>query len=337
MDIKAVGIDIAKNIFQVYGINSQGRCIIQKRLTRNKLSEFMVTLPPCLVGIEACGGSHYWARKFNSFGHDVKLMNPSYVKPYVKTNKNDLNDAEAICEAVTRPNMRFVVPKSIEQQDIQALHRVRQRIIEERTSLVNQMRGLLLEYGLVIPQGISQIRKKFLEVIEDNSHLTPRTQKLFKELYEHLKEADNKVRSYDQSLLTLCRENEICHKLIQVPGVGTLTATALIASVGDAKIFKKGRQMSAWLGLVPRQSSSGGKQVLLGISKRGDRYLRSLLIHGARAVVKHASHKLDSLSAWIRSLKDRRGFNKACVALANKNARILWAIMTQGFYYQAQR
>ncbi|MBL0941455.1 MAG: IS110 family transposase, partial [Alphaproteobacteria bacterium] len=277
------------------------------------------------------------ARKFASFGHEVRLMNPQYVKPYVKTNKNDFNDSEAICEAVTRPNMRFVAIKSVEQQDIQALHRIRQRVIQERTALVNQMRGLLLEYGIVIPQGINQVRKKFLEVIDTSTFdLTSRSKTLFIDLYEQLKESDHKVLHYDKSILKLCRESEVCQRLTQVQGVGPLTATALVAAIGEAKIFKSGRQMSAWLGLVPRQCSSGGKQVLLGISKRGDRYLRSLLIHGARAVVKHASRKLDSMSGWIRALKDRRGFNKACVAVANKNARILWAIMAHGSCYQAK-
>lgn len=337
MQIKTIGIDLAKNIFQVHGVDQYGHTILQKRFTRGKIAEFMANLPPCLVGMEACGGAHYWARKFVSFGHEVRLMNPQYVKPYVKTNKNDSNDAEAICEAVTRPNMRFVAIKSLEQQDIQALHRIRQRIIQERTALVNQMRGLLLEYGSVIPQGINQVRKKFLEIIDgSNSELTSRSRIFFNDLYKQLREKDEQILHYDKSILQICRESEVCQKLTQVQGVGPLIATALVAAIGEAKIFKSGRQMSAWLGLVPRQCSSGGKHVLLGISKRGDRYLRSLLIHGARAVVKHASHKLDAMSGWIRGIKDRRGYNKACVAVANKNVRILWAIMAHDSYYQAR-
>ena len=338
MEIKVIGIDLAKNVFQLHGVDQQGHVVLQKRLSRRKLSEFMAQLPPCLVGMEACGGAHYWARKFASFGHDVKLMNPCYVKPYVKTNKNDFNDAEAICEAVARPSMRFVAIKSIEQQDIQMLHRIRSRLVQERTALINQMRGLLLEYGIIIPQGISQIRKNFLEVLDIYEHaLTPRSKLLFGDLYEQLKEMDNKIRHYDKSIQQLCQESEVCQRLTQVQGIGPLTATALVAAVGDAKLFKSGRQMAAWLGLVPRQCSSGGKQILLGISKRGDRYLRSLLIHGARAVVKQAKHKLDDMSCWIRGLKERRGYNKACVAVANKNARILWALMAHGACYQSNQ
>lgn len=337
MKVKVIGIDLAKNVFQLHGVDQHGHIVLQKRLSRRKLAEFMAKLPPCLVGMEACGGAHYWARKFVSFGHEVRLMNPCFVKPYVKSNKNDFNDAEAICEAVARPNMRFVAMKSVEQQDIQMLHRIRSRLIQERTALINQMRGLLLEYGIVIPQGIGQIRKRFLEALDTCAHdITPRSKLLFTDLYEQLRDIDLKILDYDKSVQQLCRESEVCQRLIQVQGVGPLTATALVAAVGNAKIFKSGRQMAAWLGLVPRQCSSGGKQVLLGISKRGDRYLRSLLIHGARAVVKQATHKLDTMSGWIRGLKERRGYNKACVAVANKNARILWALMAHDACYQAR-
>ena len=338
MDVKIIGIDLAKNVFQLHGVDQHGQIVLQKRLSRRKLAEFMANLPACLVGMEACGGAHYWARKFISFGHDVKLMNPQYVKPYVKTNKNDFNDAEAICEAVSRPNMRFVAIKSVEQQDIQMLHRIRSRLIQERTALINEMPGLLLEFGIAIPQGIGQVRKNFLEVLDAyECSLTPRSKLLFAELYEQLKELDLKIGHYDKSVQQICRENEVCQRLIQVQGIGPLTATALVAAVGDAKLFKSGRQMAAWLGLVPRQCSSGGKQVLLGISKRGDRYLRSLLIHGARSVVKRAEHKLDAMSCWIRGLKERRGYNKACVAVANKNARILWALMAHESCYETRQ
>lgn len=337
MKIKVIGIDLAKNVFQLHGVDHHGHTVLQKRLSRGKFAEFMAQLPPCLVGMEACGGAHYWARKFTSFGHEVKLMSPQFVKPYVKSNKNDFNDAEAICEAVTRPNMRFVAIKSVEQQDIQMLHRIRSRLIQERTALINQMRGLLLEYGAVIPQGISQIRKNFIEVLDcHTSHLSHRGRLLLTNLYEQLKDLDLKIAHYDKSVQQVCRESEVCQRLVQVQGVGPLTATALVAAVGNAKIFKSGRQMAAWLGLVPRQCSSGGKQVLLGISKRGDSYLRSLLIHGARSVVKQATHKLDTMSGWIRGLKERRGYNKTCVAVANKNARILWALMAHDVCYQAK-
>lgn len=337
MKVKIIEIDLAKNIFQLHGVAQHGHIVLQKRLSRRKLAEFMAKLPPCLVGMEACGGAHYWARKFISFGHEVRLMNPHYVKPYVKSNKNDFNDSEAICEAVTRPNMRFVAIKSVEQQDIQMLHRIRSRLIQERTALINQMRGLLLEYGIVIPQGVGQIRKSFLEALDTCTHdITPRNKFLFTDLYEQLRDIDLKIGHYDKSVQQFCRESEVCQRLIQVQGVGPLTATALVAAVGDAKLFKSGRQMAAWLGLVPRQCSSGSKQVLLDISKRGDGYLRSLLIHGARAVVKQATHKLDTMSGWIRGLKECRGYNKACVAVANKNARILWALMAHDVCYQAK-
>jgi transposase len=306
-DIKILGIDLAKNIFQLHGVDARGKVILQKRLTRNKLSEFIANLPLCLIGMEACGGSHYWARKFQSFGHEVKLMSPQYVKPYVKTNKNDANDAEAICEAVSRPSMRFVPIKSLEQQDIQSLHRIRSRLISEKTALINQIRGLLAEYGIVIAQGVYSLKKILPNLLEEFSdHLTPMAQALCLDLYEQFQQINQKVAEYDLKVKELCKHSEVCHRLMQVEGVGPLTATALVATVGDGKVFQKARQLSAFLGLVPRQSSSGGKQVLLGISKRGNTYLRCLLIHGARAVLKTVLHKTDSLSLWIKKLIERR-------------------------------
>lgn len=262
--------------------------------------------------MEACGEAHYWARKFISFGHTVKLMSPQYVKPYVKTNKNDAADSEAICEAVIRSNMRFVPIKSEEQQDIQALHRIRSRLVQDRTALANQIRGLLQEYGIVIPQGISNLRKKLPDIISSDKKLTSIGKELFADLYKQLMAVEESVHAYDARVHKIARESEVCQRLTQVQGVGPLTATALVGAVGDAKVFKSGRQMSAWLGLVPRQCSSGGKHVLLGISKRGDRYLRSLLIHGARASIRYISQKLDAVSKWLRALIQRRGHNKAC-------------------------
>lgn len=336
--IKVLGIDLAKNIFQLHGVDDKGKVILQKRLSRGKLTEFIANLPTCLIGMESCGGAHYWARKFQSFGHEVKLMSPQYVKPYVKTNKNDYNDAEAICEAVTRPSMRFVPLKSLEQQDIQALHRIRSRLVCERTGLVNQIRGLLAEYGIVTAKGIHQLRKALPALIEMfPDQLTPMAQSLCWDLYEQLQAIDQKIAYYDVKVKEICKTSEVCQRLMQVEGVGPLTATALIATVGDGKIFNKARQMSAFLGLVPRQSSSGGKQVLLGISKRGNTYLRCLLIHGARAVLKTISKKTTEFSLWVKNLIERRGYNKACVALANKNARILWALLTKEAPYQAKQ
>ena len=334
MKVATIGIDTSKNVFQIHGMDEKGRCVLTKRLSRDKFTSFMASLDPTLIGMEACGGSHHWARILKSQGHEVKLMSPQYVKPYVKTNKNDQNDAEAIAEAVTRPSMHFVSPKSIEQQDIQALHRIRQRLIEQRTALSNQIRGLLTEYGIVFPQGISHVRKKLPEVFaKEKSTLTDLGQNIFAQLYEELKGLDTRIKDFDKRIEKTCQQNEVCQRLIKVEGVGPLTATALVAAVGDVHVFKNGRQMSAWLGLVPRQRSSGQRHVLLGISKRGDSYLRTLLIHGARSVVRIAKEK----GCWLMGVVDRRGTNRACVALANKNARILWALMAQGTDYQSQR
>jgi transposase len=332
MDTVAVlGIDIAKNVFQLHGVNSKGRCVLKKRVSRDKLLSFMGSLPSCLVGLEACGSSHHWARHLKVLGHEVKLMSPQYVKPYIKTNKNDRNDAEGICEAVSRPSMHFVSIKSIEQQDIQALHRIRQRLMQARTALVNQVRGLLAEYGIVMSQGVSVVRKKLPEVLSDESNdLTALAKAIFSPLYEELESLDKRIKEMDMCVEKIAKASEVCQRLTKVEGVGPLTATALVAGVGDVHVFKNGRQMAAWLGLVPRQRSSGNKQVLLGISKRGDSYLRTLLIHGARSVVSRVREG----SSWLRGLIQRTGSNKACVALANKNARVLWALMAQGTDYQ---
>lgn len=262
-------------------------------------------------------------------------MSPQYVKPYVKTNKNDTNDSKAICEAVTRPSMNFVPIKSVEQQDIQSIHRIRTGLIQERTALVNQIRGLLMEYGVVVPQGIGMIRKQLPEIIADrDNELTTLMREMFAQLYTYFIEKDERIRVMDSRIIELCNQSEVCRRLVKVEVIWPMTATALVAAVGDAKIFRNGRHMAAWLGLVPKQSSSGGKQVLLGISKRGDRYLRSLLIHGARAAVKVANKKESSRNHWIENLVQRRGKFKAYVALANKNARILWALIAHGTEYR---
>ncbi len=329
--VTAVGIDIAKNVFQIHGVDKKGRCILKKRLSREKLLDFMRSLSPCIVGIEACGSSHHWARELKKLGHEVKLMSPQYVKPYIKTNKNDCNDAEGICEAVSRPSMHFVSVKSIEQQDIQALHRIRQRLMEGRTALVNQIRGLLAEYGIVMAQGVSVVRRKLPEILSDeNNNITSLAKEIFRPLYGELETLDKRIKEADMCVEKISKASEVCQRLVKVEGIGPLTATALVAGVGDVHVFKNGRQMAAWLGLVPRQRSSGNKQLLLGISKRGDSYLRTLLIHGARSVVSRVKEE----SSWLMGLIRRGGSNKACVALANKNARVLWALMAQGTEYQ---
>ncbi|MGJ9420667.1 IS110 family transposase [Massilia sp. CMS3.1] len=326
MKITTVGLDLAKQVFQVHGVDAQGTAVLCKKLERSKVLEFFVNLPPCLIGMEACGSSHYWARKLQTMGHVVRLMAPQFVKPYVKTNKNDVADAEAICEAVTRPNMRFVPIKTDEQQAILSVHRVRQSFVKARTAQANQIRGLLAEFGVVIPQGIVHIAKRVPQVIEQ-PELPDSFRVLLQRLYTHLKELDKQVDELEATIAHWHRESDLSRKLAEVPGIGPITATALVASVGDAKNFRNGRRLAAWLGLVPRQHSSGGKSVLLGISKRGDTYLRTLLIHGARAVIRHAQDK--PATAWLRRLLDRRNKNIAAVALANKNARTVWALLTR--------
>lgn len=336
MNITVLGIDLAKNVFQIHGINATGKVMAKKQLTRAKLLDFVMSLPPCLIGMEACASSHYWARKFKQAGHEVKLISPQFVKPYVKSNKNDRNDAEAICEAVTRPHMRFVAIKSTEQQDnIQAIHRIRSALVQRRTALANQIRGLLGEYGMIVPQGIKILNKQLPLVLEDAQNgLSDLARELFADLYVQLKAVDKQVKQYDTKLEQISHQSEVCQRLIQIPGVGIISATAMIASVGNANVFKNGREMAAWLGLVPRQHSSGSKILLLGISKRGDRYLRTLLIHGARAVITRSKNRVNKLNEWLVKLKDRRGINKASIALANKNARIIWALMAKGTDYQ---
>ena len=331
-----MGIDLAKNVFHLYGIDRHGKGVVKKRLSRKKLLGFMANLPPCLIGMEACGGAHYWAREFRELGHEVKLMSPQYVKPYVKSNKNDYNDAEAICEAVCRPNMRFVGIKEVAQQDVQSLHRIRSGFLQARTRVVNQARGLLAEYGIVVGRQVGQLRRRLPEILEASENgLTDFGRELFAGLYQELVRLDERIRCCDEQIDRVFKGNEVCRCLAEIEGIGPVTATALVASVGDPGVFRKGRQMSAWLGLVPRQNSTGGKPVLLGISKRGDRYLRTLLIHGARSVVSRAAGKSDARSRWITQLRQRVGMNKACVALANKNARVAWALLATGDRYQA--
>ena len=327
MKVTTVGLDLAKNVFQVHGVNARGKAVMRRQLKRAQVREYFANLAPCLVGMEACGGSHYWGRELTKLGHTVKLMAAQFVKPYVKGGKNDRNDAEAICEAVGRPNMAFVAIKGVEHQDLQGLHRIRQRLIQERTALVNQTRGLLAEYGIVIAQRVNQVRRALPVILEDGDNgLSGFGRELFADLYEQLVASDQRVEAYDQRIARAHRANPLCLKLAQVEGVGPVTATAFVAAVGDARQFANGRQCSASLGLVPRQHSSGGKTVLLGISKRGDRYLRTLLIHGARAVLKGSAKKTDARSCWLNAVRERRGHNVAAVALANKNARILWAL-----------
>lgn len=334
-NITVLGIDLAKDVFQVHGVDKKGKKVVSKRLSKTKLVEFMAKLTPCLVGMEACGSAHYWARQFEKMGHKVKLMAPQFVKPYVKSNKNDFNDAEAIAEAVTRPSMRFVPKKNVEQQSIQSIHRSRDLLVGQRTALCNHIRGLLLEFGITLAKGVSQISKKVLLIIEDaENELTPDVRELMKDHVEFLGENNKKIEKLTKKINQIAEKDERCQRLMEVEGIGPMTATAVVASVGNATEFKNGREMAAWIGLVPRQSSSGNKKVLLGISKRGDRYLRRLLIHGGRAVVKTCADKEDKRHLWVKSKKDKMGVNKAAVAVANKNARIIWALLAKNEHYK---
>jgi len=328
MKVTTVGIDLAKNVFQVHGVNEHGKAVLRKQLKRHQVIEFFTNMPPCLIGMEACGSAHHWARRLQALGHTVKLMAPQFVKPYVKTNKNDVADAEAICEAVARPNMRFVPIKNVEQQAMLAMHRARQGFVKARTAQANQIRGLLAEFGLIIPQGIAHIAKRVPELIEDATNELPGSFRLLvQRLMEQLKELDRQAGELEAQIAAWHRDNKLSRKLAAVPGIGPITASALVATVGDAKNFANGRQLAAWLGLVPRQNSSGGKNVLLGISKRGDTYLRTLLIHGARSVLFAAQRKKEVIDGWLGKLIERRNANVAAVALANKNARVVWALL----------
>ncbi|AXK40555.1 IS110 family transposase [Crenobacter cavernae] len=338
MNGRTIGLDLAKNVFQVHGVDEHGKVVLRKQVTRHQVAAFFANLPPCLIGMEACGSAHHWARKLQSMGHAVKLMAPQHVKPYVKTNKNDAADAEAICEAVTRPNMRFVPIKNVEQQSVLALHRVRQGFVKARTAQANQIRGLLAELGLILPQGMGHIANQVPELIEDASNELPGSFRLLiQRLLDHLKALDKQASELETQILAWHRQSELSKKLEQIPGIGPITASALVASLGNAKNFDGGRQVAAWLGLVPRQHSSGGKQNLLGISKRGDTYLRTLLIHGARAVIFQAARKTepDATCNWVNQVVNRRNKNVAAVALANKNARIVWALLAHDRQYQA--
>ena len=334
MNIKTIGMDLAKNVFQLHGADSKGSTVLRKPLKRDQVLPFFANLVPCLVGMEACGSAHFWARKLTAMGHTVKLIPPQYVKPFVKRNKNDAADAEAICEAVVRPNMTSVPIKNLEQQAILSVHRARQGFVKARTAQANQIRGLLAEYGLAIPVGIRHIAPCVARFVDDEKNELPMSfRHLLQTLVAHLKMLDEQVGKLELEIKCWHRDCAQSTQLATVPGVGPITASALVASIGDAKNFTNGRQLAAWMGLVPRQHSTGGKTVLQGISKRGDSYLRTLLIHGARAVVRVSEHKVGA-DPWLRTLIARRNKNIAAVALANKNVRIIWSMLTHARDYE---
>ena len=334
-EITTIGLDLAKNTFHVVGCDARGKAIRRKMLKRAQVTAYFANLPACLVGMEACAGAPFWARQLRGLGHEVRLIPPQHVKAYVRGNKNDYNDARAIAEAVRRPDMRFVAVKTTTQQDTQALHRLREARVAERTALCNQLRGLLAEYGIVLPQGAGQLRRQLPSLLEDSENgLSGDFRLLLSQGYRQLQELDGHIDFYTGRLKHHARHNEAVGRLQTVPGFGPVVASVFHAAVGDGQGFRRGRDVSAALGLVPRQHSSGGKTVLLGISKRGDRYLRSLLVHGARAVVRQAGRRDDRLGRWIRRLQATRGFNRTVVALANKLARIGWAILRHETVYR---
>jgi transposase len=335
MKIMAIGIDLSKSVFQTHGVDERGQAVLRKQLKRKDVLTYFANLPSCLVGMEACGSAHYWARKLTELGHTVRLMAPQFVKPYVKTNKSDRNDAEAICEAVARPNMRFVAVKTGDQQAVLSLHRARQGFVKARTAQGNQIRGLLAEFGIVIPKGIGHIPKRLPEILEDGENDLPGVMReLLDRLGENLRQMDKQVKDLERQITLWHRDNEQSRKLEAIAGIGPITASAFVATLGDATSFQNARQVPAWLGMVPRQDSTGGKVKLGRISKRGDVYLRTMLIHGARAMIAHAENKPEQADPWLKSLLARRNKNVAAVALAAKNARIAWALLANERRYQ---
>ena len=335
MKVTTIGVDLAKAVLQVHGVDAHGKTALRKQLKRKDVMSFFANHERCLIGMEACGSAHYWARKLSELGHTVRLMAPQFVKPYVKTNKSDRNDAEAICEAVARKNMRFVPVKTAEQQAVLALHRARQGFVKARTAQANQLRGLLAEFGIVIPQGIGHIAKRLPEILEDGENALPgMMRELLARLRENLKEMDKQVGELERQIKLWHRENEQSRKLEAIAGIGPITASAFVATVGDAKSFKNARQVPAWLGMVPRHEGTGGKVTLGRISKRGDVYLRTMLIHGARSVIAQFERKPDQADGWLKKLLARRNKNIAAVALAARNARIAWALLAHERSYQ---
>lgn len=303
---------------------------------RDQLLEVVAQIERCTIVVEACTGAFYWARKFEELGHQVKIISPQYVKPFVRRQKNDGNDAEAICTAARQPHIPLVPKKSIEQQDIQALHRARQRMVNHRTAVVSQIRGLLLDRGFAIGKSITRARRIIPEILSDvENEITLLAREALNELYDLFRDLDRRIIIFDRKIDAGFRDSEVCQRIAKIKGVGPKTATAIVAAVGDGSEFKNGRHLAAWVGLVPRQFSSGDRTVLMGISKRGNQHLRSLLVHGARAVVRTAPNKTDHNNQWVNQLRERRGFNRATVAVANKNARIIWAVLRTGEPYRA--
>src|ERR1700693_6393663 len=338
MKIIRVGVDLAKNVFHVHGVDRNEKPVWKRKLKRAEWIKALLEKigPGCEIGMEACGGAHHWARLLQAKGYTVKLIAPQFVKPYVKSNKNDANDAEAICEAMSRPNMRFVSIKTVAQQDVQAVHRIRAELMEQRNAKANQIRGLVSEYGLVAPTQVSHLRVAIPEWLEDAGNgLTGLFRKLLNGMWNDLLSLDQRLKELDHEITALATD-PVAQRLQQLRGVGPMIATALLATVGDASQFANGRQMAVSLGLTPKQNSSGGKEKLLGISKRGDSYVRCLLVHGARSMISASKGKEDRLSQWVTRIASTRHPNVAAVAMANKTARIAWAMIRNGSDYQTE-
>jgi transposase len=336
MDITTIGIDLAKSVFQLHGVDAEGKIVLKKKLRRGAVLDLLRDLPPCLIGMEACATSHYWAREIGALGHEVRLIPPAYVKPYVKRQKNDAADAEAICEAVTRPSMRFVPVKSAERQGVLVLHRGRDLLMRQRTMLLNAIRAHLAEFGIIAAQGPSKVME-LIGKLRDNEEidLPDIARSALLALAAQLDAMACEIRSLERQLMAWHRANETSQRLQTIPGVGIITATALAASIPDPSVFRSGRQFAAFLGLVPRQNSSGGKERLGRISKMGDGYLRKLLVVGATSVIRRAGSNTSATGAWVRSLLERKPARVATVAMANKTARIAWAVLARGETYRA--
>lgn len=334
-NIKLVSIDLAKTVFQVCLFSEQNKVLSNKKVHRQKLSEHIAQLKPTTITMEACYSSHYWGRVFESYGHTVKLVPAQHVKPFVRGNKNDKNDAVAIGEAAQRPNMKFVPVKPIERQDIQSLHKIRERLISSRTSTSNQTRGLLSEYGLIAQPGFKSLHRLIQEALESEA-LTPVIKEEVASIYEELLDLNERLKRINNKITAIAEQYTFCRLLMTIPGIGVINATAIYASIGNGEQFASARDFAVWMGLTPRQYASGKKSVTGKITKRGNSYLRKQLVHGARSLLFRTKDKNDKLSIWINNIKERRGTHKACVALAHKLARIIWAVLSKGETFTLQ-
>lgn len=335
MNITLIGIDLAKNVLQVCGVNHAGKAIFNRQVRRANLLDFLAQHAGVTIAMEACSGSNYWGRTLQERGYTVKLLPPQHVKPFVKGNKNDRNDAFAICEAARRPNITVVPPRTLEQTDMNLVHRIRERRVEARTRLICQLRGLLNEYGIVQPRGKETLQATMPDILEDDNELTPMARQYFHDMMEEWRQLNEAITALDKDIRRQCRGHEDCVRLTEIKGVGDITATAVVAFAGNARHYRNGRHFSANLGLVPKEHSSGGKQRLGSITKRGNGYLRKLLVQGAWSIIRYTDKAEDRLSLWAKSLIERRGKQKAAIAIANKLARIIWAMLVRQEYYRA--